>query len=214
MNQNKERFSQFKDIVTSFDEVRNIMGEVHHSIQTKVIDRIDDICKDFIACSPFIVMASAGNNHLDVSPKGDPAGFVKVLDAKHLALPERPGNRRADSFKNLLENPKVALIFMIPGKLETLRVSGEARIVRDLEVRESMAMNGRIPEFALVIYVERAHIHCPKCIVRSKLWQVDQWPEHSHLANIADTYVQHSKLNMSSDDFDKLADEKGWKELY
>ena len=209
-----QRFSEFTDVISSFDQVREIMGDVHHSIEAKVIDRLDDICTSYIAASPFIIMASAGDSHIEVSPKGDPNGFVKVLDEKHLAIPERPGNRRVDSYKNILENPQLGLIFLIPGKMETLRVSGEARIVRDLALRESMALNGRVPEFAVVLYVERALVHCPKCIVRSHLWQPEKWQDHSHLANISETYIQHAKLSMSEAEFDQLAEEKGWKELY
>ncbi len=214
MNQDQDRFSQFTEILTSFDEVRSIMGEVHQSIDAKVIDRLDDICVSYIEASPFVVMASAGDSYIEVSPKGDPNGFVKVLDEKHLAIPERPGNRRADSYKNILENPQLGLIFLIPGKMETLRVSGEARIVRDLALRESMAINGRVPEFALVLYVERALVHCPKCIVRSNLWQAEKWQDPSHLANINETYIQHAKLSMNEEEFDRLAEEKGWKNLY
>lgn len=214
MSQGPERFAQFSDIISSFDEVRSVMGEVHQSIDAKVIDRLDEICTSYIEASPFIIMASAGENHIEVSPKGDPNGFVKVLDEKHLAIPERPGNRRADSYKNIIENPQLGVIFLIPGKLETLRISGEARIVRDLPLRESMAVNGRIPEFAVVMYVERALVHCPKCIVRSNLWKSDKWQDHSHLANINETYIQHAKLSMSEKEFDELAEEKGWKTLY
>jgi len=214
MSQEQNRFSQFTDIITSFDQVRNIMGDVHQSIEAKVIDRLDDICISYIEASPFVVMASAGESHIEVSPKGDPNGFVKVLDEKHLAIPERPGNRRADSYKNILENPQLGLIFLIPGKMETLRISGEARIVRDLALRESMAINGRVPEFALVLYVVRALVHCPKCIVRSNLWQAEKWQGHSHLANINETYIQHARLSMSEEEFDRLAEEKGWKTLY
>jgi len=214
MKNNNDRFSGIDDIITSFDEVRDIMGEVHPSIDAKVIDRLDDICQSYIACSPFVLVASASESHIEISPKGDPAGFVKVLDEKHLAIPERPGNRRADSFKNLLENPHIGLIFIIPGKMETLRVSGEARIVRDIKVRESLAYNGRVPEFAVVVYVERALVHCPKCIVRSKIWQTDHWPDHSHTANIAEAYVQHAKLSMTPHEFEDLAEEEGWKALY
>lgn len=124
MSQDNNRFSQFTDILTSFDEVRSIMGDVHQSIEAKVIDCLDDICTSYIEASPFVIMASAGDSHIEVSPKGDPNGFVKVLEEKHLAIPERPGNTRADSYKNILENPQLGLIFLIPGKMETLRVSG------------------------------------------------------------------------------------------
>ncbi|MDN4986802.1 pyridoxamine 5'-phosphate oxidase family protein [Bradyrhizobium sp. WYCCWR 13022] len=116
---------------------------------------MDDICRSFIARSPFVIVASsdaAGN--IDVSPKGDPAGFVHVLDDRTIAIPERPGNRRADTFRNVLQNPKVGLIFVVPDKGETLRISRSARIVRDAWLRDSLKMGDRVPKLALVVTVE------------------------------------------------------------
>jgi uncharacterized protein len=119
-----------------------------------------------------VVVATTGRTgHLDLSPKGDPPGFVRVLDEQTLALPDRAGNRRVDSLRNILENPSVGLIFLVPGEGETLRVGGKAAVVRDRGLRESMALNDRVPELALVITVERVFFHCGKCIVRSKLWE-------------------------------------------
>ena len=215
MNTRNEKFSNFEDIVTSFDEVRSIMGEVSQPVRAKVIDHLDEVCRLFIAKSPFVVMASASTEgHLDLSPKGDPVGFVKILDQNYLAIPDRPGNRRADSFKNLLANPQIGLIFIIPGKTETLRVSGEARIVRDQRLRESMAVNKRIPEFAVVVYVERAFIHCPKCMVRSKLWQPDAWPDHTKLADIGEAMIEHAKLDITPAELQEKAEREGLTRLY
>ena len=167
-----------------------------------MIDRLDDYCRAIIAKSPFIMIASANpDGQPDISPKGDPLGFVRVLDEKHLAIPERPGNRRLDTFINLLDNPNVAIIFMIPGKGETLRVKGEARIVRDEALRETMAVKGRIPEFAVVVHVEQAMMHCPKSIVRSKLWEPDAWPDHSDTPSIAETSVAHANLDMTPEEY-------------
>ena len=106
---------------------------------------------------------------MDISPKGDPAGFVQVLDERTLAIPDRPGNRRADTFNNILQNDRVGLLFLIPGKQETLRVSGRAIIVRNLGLREQMAVGGKIPDFAIIITVDQAFFHCPKCMIRSHL---------------------------------------------
>src|SRR5258705_2818538 len=126
---------------------------------------------------------------MDVSPKGDPPGFVQVLDDETLAIPDRPGNRRADTFSNVLQNPGVGLIFLIPGKLETLRVNGRARIVRDMALRERMAVQGKVPQIALVVTVEEAFIHCGKCMIRSQLWQPESWPDGDALPSQAECLV-------------------------
>jgi len=175
---------RFADVITTEAELRAIVGRPNRWIMGKVKPVLDSDCIRFIARSPFMVLASAGvSGHLDLSPKGDPAGFVQVLDDSTLALPDRAGNRRLDSLRNILENPNVGLIFFVPGEGETLRVGGKAMIVRDRTLRESLALNGRVPELATVITVERAYFHCGKCIVRSKLWDsrpnCEQLPEQS-----------------------------------
>ena len=157
MDATKDRFSGFSQIVTSIDEVRSVIGEPRAPIKAKVIDHLSDICIAFIEKSPFALIASSDSQgRCEVSPRGDPVGFAQVLDTKHLAIPDRPGNRLAATFTNLIENPHLGLIFMIPGKLETLRISGEARIVRDDAIRSRMAVDGRVPAFAIVVYVEQA----------------------------------------------------------
>ena len=196
------RFSEYSEIVTSVEEIRATIAEPTQASVDKVIDRLDDYCRAIIAKSPFIMIASANpDGQPDISPKGDPLGFVRVLDEKHLAIPERPGNRRLDTFINLLDNPNVAIIFMIPGKGETLRVKGEARIVRDEALRETMAVKERIPEFAVVVHVEQAMMHCPKSIVRSKLWEPDAWPDLSDTPSIAETSVAHANLDMTLEEY-------------
>ena len=117
-------FSQFNEVVSTFEDIRETLGEPMPHVLTKVLDHIDDVSRAIIERSPFIVIASASaRGYPDISPKGDPAGFVKILDEKHLAIPDRLGNRRADTFRNLLENPYLAILFMIPGKGESRRTS-------------------------------------------------------------------------------------------
>ena len=208
-------FSAFDDIVTSVDEIRDTIGEPLPPIVEKVIYRLDDVCKTFIEKSSFVVIASANaDGEPDISPKGDPEGFVQVLDDKHLAIPDRPGNRRADTFQNLLDNPYLAIIFFIPGKGETLRVRGEARIVRDEALRQSMAVNGRVPEFAVVVHVEQALMHCPKPVVRSKLWQPGAWPDHSGTATIAEATVAHANLDITPEELKASFEAAGRAKLY
>ncbi len=152
--------TSLREILTTEEEIEAILGKPAPRALTKVVDSLDDICLAFIARSPFILVASSdAAGRVDVSPKGDPAGFVHVLDHRTIAIPERPGNRRADTFHNVLQNPKVGLIFIIPGKGETLRVSGTARIARDTWLRERMTVSNRVPELALVVTVEEAFMH-------------------------------------------------------
>lgn len=196
-----DKFAGIQDIVTSVEDMQSVLGEPMPQVLIKEIDHIDDICRDFIAKSPFCVIASANpRGHIDVSPKGDPVGFVRVLDEKHLAIPDRPGNRRADTFHNLLRDPRLGILFIIPGKTETLRVSGEARITRDESLRQSMPVNRKVPELALVVHVERVFMHCPKCMVRSKIWQPEEWPDSTKVAGIGETMIQHGKLDMTHDE--------------
>jgi uncharacterized protein len=214
VNQNT-RFSQFDGVVSSLESIRHVLRAPMPAVVAKQIDYIDDVCRAIIAKSPFIVVASASaSGYPDISPKGDPQGFVRILDEKYLAIPDRPGNRRVDTFKNILDNPYVAIIFLIPGKGETLRVTGECRIVRDLALRESMALKGKVPEFALVVHVERVLIHCPKCVIRADLWEPESWPDLSGTAGIDEGMIAHAKLDMTPEELQAEAVKDGCTTLY
>jgi PPOX class probable FMN-dependent enzyme len=186
---------RFKDVITDADRFRELMGEPPPPCVAKTIASLDRHCRAFIGRSPFVLIASANaRGRMDISPKGDAPGFVRILDDKTLAVPDRPGNRRADTFTNILENPKVGLIFLVPGKTETLRVSGTAQIVRDSDLRESMSVHGKTPDFALVVETEEAFFHCSKCIMRSKLWKPAEWPALDGLPGLAQTMVDAGAL--------------------
>lgn len=211
----QDPFADFDHIVGSIDEVRSQVGEPVGPVVAKVLGHIDPLSRRIIEKSPFVVLASASDTgYPDISPKGDPAGFVKVLDEKYLAIPDRPGNKRVDTFTNLLQNPYLAVLFMIPGKGETLRVTGECRIVRDEKLLQSMEVNGRVPEHAIVLHVERVLIHCPKCVLRSKLWKPEAWPDSSQTAGIAEAMVVHAKLDTTPEELDAIAQKEGLTRLY
>lgn len=202
-------------LLGSLEEIRAHIGDPVPPVVAKVMDHIDSVSRAIIQKSPFIVIASATlGGYPDISPGGDPAGFVKVLNEKYLAIPDRPGNKRLDTFLNLLQNPYLAILFMIPGKGETLRVTGETRIVRDRPLRESMAIDGRVPDFAIVMHVERVLIHCPKCVLRAKLWQPEQWPDSSNTAGIAEAMIAHAKLDTTPEKLEALAEREGLTRLY
>ena len=195
----------FKEIITSEEDFREIMGHPSELVTRKTIDYIDDNCQSFINESPFITIASSDlKGNFDVSPKGDPPGFVKVLDKRTIAIPDRLGNRRADTFMNILQNPKVGLIFLIPGIKETLRVSGEAQIVTDKSVLELLAHKGRLPKLAMIVHVKEAFMHCAKCIIRSKLWaNIDADTERT-APTLAKSMVDHGKLDKSYEEMDQI----------
>jgi PPOX class probable FMN-dependent enzyme len=186
---------KFADVVNSEEELRAVIGVPLQRTIDKAIHELDEYCQAFIARSPFVLIASsdaAGN--MDISPKGDPAGFVRVLDEKTLVIPDRPGNRRADTLSNVLQNPNVALYFLVPGHRETLRVVGQACIVRDDDLRESMAVNGKAPALLIGLSVQEVFFHCAKCIIRSNLW--DGF-ETEGLASIAEVIHKHAGLSGS-----------------
>ncbi|MCY1127161.1 pyridoxamine 5'-phosphate oxidase family protein, partial [Frigidibacter sp. RF13] len=156
----------------------------------KVSDRLNDVARDFIGLSSFVVVATKSSGGLiDVSPKGDPAGFVEVYDDKTLIIPDRLGNHRVDGFQNLIEDQNVALLFIVPGHGDTLRVAGKARIVRDTSISRRHAVNGKEPLLALVVDVEEAFMHCSKSMIRSRLWQSDSWPERRSAPSLAEWVI-------------------------
>ena len=188
-----------EEVITTASRLRELYQQPTHRGVNKVIDHIDDICRRFIEACPFAVVASMGaDGRLDVSPKGDPAAFVAVLDAKTLAIPDRPGNNRLDTYENLLVNPALGLLFMIPGHGDTLRVSGTARIVRDTALQERFAVGGRSPATVLLVAVEQAFMHCPKSIVRSGLWLPPRWPDRSSVPSLAEAILAHARPHESA----------------
>jgi PPOX class probable FMN-dependent enzyme len=186
--------ADFDEVIATQARLRELTREPSERAGNKVIDHIDDICRRFIAATPFVLVASRGaDGHLDVSPKGDPPGFVAVLDKKTLAIPERPGNYRFDTFENVIECTDVGLIFMIPGHSDTLRIGGKARIIRDATLQARLAMDGKPPGFVLVVAVERVFMHCAKAMIRSHLWNAQSWPDRSMVPSLAEAIVAHAK---------------------
>jgi PPOX class probable FMN-dependent enzyme len=205
----------FAEIVRSESELRALIGHPSEVVVKSRLGALDDHCRAYIGKSPFVIVASAdGVGEIDVSPKGDPPGFVQVLDDSTLAIPERPGNRRADTFSNLLENPQVALIFLIPGKQETLRVGGTAIVVRDRWLCDRMAVAGKAPAFALVVTVREVSIHCAKCVIRSKLWDPRHWPDLDGVPSLARAIVDQAKLAKTPEEVQAFLDGDVRERLY
>ncbi len=167
-------------VVGSGEELREILGAPVKRVVEKVRPRLSAVHRDWIGASPFLVLATADTDgRCDASPKGDPAGFVHVLDDTTLVIPERPGNRRADGYLNILANPHIGLVFVIPGRPDTLRVNGSARVVKDAPWFEDLVVRGHRPVLALEVTVEEVFFHCGKAFMRSDLWKPETWTPES-----------------------------------
>ncbi|MEM6577552.1 MAG: MSMEG_1061 family FMN-dependent PPOX-type flavoprotein [Pseudomonadota bacterium] len=194
---------QPKDIVTSVEEFYAGARQPYESQTAKIIDHIDTHCRVWIEHSTFLTMATVdAEGRMDVSPKGDPAGFVKVLDDKTLAIPDRPGNHRYDGFRNLLETGRIGLVFLVPNRNEVVRVNGSAQVVRDEEVCAQLSIHGRVPDFAVIVHVEEAFFHCGKAIIRSKLWQPEDQRSIEALPSYAQALKSHGDLAANIDDLE------------
>lgn len=181
--------------VTTLEQLRELYREPAERAVLKERDDLDEHCRDFIARSPFVLLSTANaRGECDVSPKGGPPGFVGVLDERRLLIPDATGNRRLDSLQNVLENPRVGLLFLIPGLGETLRVNGRVELTRDPGLLEGLATGGRPPKLALVVAVEQAYLHCAKCILRSRLWDFETWPAEAELPSAAAILNDHIGL--------------------
>ncbi|MFK8049929.1 MAG: MSMEG_1061 family FMN-dependent PPOX-type flavoprotein [Halioglobus sp.] len=163
--------------IDSLEKLREVIDEPAPFIAQKVVQTIDDICREFIEKSPLICVATSNQQHdLDVSPKGDAPGFVKVLNETTILIPERPGNHLAFGFRNIIETQKVGVIFMLPGVKETVRINGEAVISKDPELLQSLSAKGKPAILCTIVNVKECFFHCGKAFVRSKLWQTETWP--------------------------------------
>ncbi|MEM8687677.1 MAG: MSMEG_1061 family FMN-dependent PPOX-type flavoprotein [Pseudomonadota bacterium] len=206
---------RFSEPVTTEAELRAIMGTPGPIARDKVIDHIDTYCAEFIAHAPFVVLSTRGpEGEMDLSPRGDPAGFAKLIDEHTLALPDRLGNKRADTFANLLVNPEIGLIFLVPGKRETLRVSGTGLLVHDEDLRAELAHKGKVPQLVLVIDVKRVMFQCAKCMVRSGLWRPESWADVSGMSSLAEAIKVHSQLSESVTEIDEVIARSETERLY
>ena len=173
--------------IESAEELRTLLGEVNPRAATKERVALHQRDREWLAASPFCVIStSAADGACDASPKGDPPGFTLVLDDTTIAIPERPGNRRADGYLNILSNPHVGLLYLIPGRSETLRINGQARLVREAPYFDRMVVKGHRPILAVEVDIEQIFFHCAKAFLRSKLWDPQTWnpdvlPSHARL---------------------------------
>jgi len=169
-------------MVQSEAELRDLIGSPNELVQAKIAGRLNELSAQWIARSPFVCVATCRpDGGLDVSPRGDPAGFVRVLDERTLLIPERPGNRLADTLTNVLADARIALLFLVPGIGDTFRVNGRARLVDDAALLEPCAIEGKVPKLGILVEVEEAYTQCPKALLRSELWNPERHIDRSEL---------------------------------
>ncbi|MBE1204484.1 pyridoxamine 5'-phosphate oxidase family protein [Aminobacter carboxidus] len=174
----------------------------------KELRRLDEHAKSFLARSPFVLVGSSDDKgNADVTPKGDKPGFVAVLDDSTIAIPDRPGNNRLDTLENVLVNPAVGLLFLIPGMNETLRINGEARLTADPALREKLAAEGKLPVTVMVVAIKAVYMHCAKAFMRSELWAPATWPDRGSLPTLGQILRDHLALAENADALDRSLDE-------
>ncbi|NKB56492.1 MAG: pyridoxamine 5'-phosphate oxidase family protein [Alphaproteobacteria bacterium] len=193
--------------ITTTEQLEAIYGEASPRSLAKEIDYISDHYRAFIEKAPFVAVATSGLEGLDCSPRGDPPGFVRVMDAKTVLIPDRRGNNRIDTLRNLVRDPRISLLFLIPGVRETMRINGRAEIITDPELLESFIMQGKLPRSILAVTVDRIYFQCSKALVRSGLWSADAQIERSELPSTGEILAA-----LSSDAFDAADYDKGYPE--
>lgn len=201
-------------LITSLEQLQTLYGEKMPASVVKELDRLNDSYRKLIEASPFVAIATSGPEGLDCSPKGDPKGFVRILDDKTLAIPDRPGNNRTDGFRNILRDPRIALLFLIPGVGETLRVNGRASITTDPELMQSFAINGKLPRCITIVHIDSVYFHCSKAIVRSKLWDAETKIDRKSLPSTGTIVAEVSKGRLGGEEYDRAAPERIKAQLY
>jgi uncharacterized protein len=181
--------------IDTIEQYRDLRGDGRQMMYDKSVTFIDEHIRKFLALTTFVTVASVdAEGNMDVSPRGDPPGFVTVIDESTLAIPERAGNRRADTFTNLLQNPSVALLCFVPGMDETMRINGRAHLTTDPELLATMTVEGHTPALALVVEVGEAFIHCGKALKRGRLWDPDARIDRSIYPTVGEVIFDHGNL--------------------
>jgi PPOX class probable FMN-dependent enzyme len=198
------------DFIGSHEELRGIYKtpRPEDGAVRKELKKLDGHCRSFIARSPFVLIGSSdGIGNADVTPKGDKPGFAAILDDNTIAIPDRPGNNRLDTLENVIANPAVGLLFLIPGMNETLRVNGDAQITVDAGLRERLAVDGKPPLSVMVVTVKAAYMHCAKAFMRSELWKPESWPDRKSMPTLGEILHDQLALGDTAEQQDRRLDE-------
>ena len=196
------------------EALREFYGPPSERSARKQMAKLDAHARNFIALSPFMVVASAAMGGADASPKGDPPGFVKVVDDHRLIIPDRPGNNRVDTMSNIVENHHVGLLFLVPGMCETLRVNGRAHITTDPEVLEPLSVNGRLPVSATVVEVDDVYLHCGKALIRADLWNAEKQVDRKSFPSMGQMLADQIADSGDGEELDKDIQERYRTGLY
>ena len=199
-----------ESVIRDVAQLRAVYGEPSGKSLSKEIDYLSDHYCQLIAAAPFVVLASVGPEGVDTSPRGDAPGFVRVVDPHTLMLPDRRGNNRADTLMNVVRDPRVSMLFLIPGIGETLRVIGKAEIVVDQALCDSFKVQDKAPRSVLVVHVEQAYFQCSKALARSKLWLAESQVERSTLPSTGQILSALIEENCGDEDFDAEEYDRGY----
>lgn len=203
-----------KNTVSTIEALEAIYGEPLPQSLVKEIDYISDHYRSFIEKSPFMVLASVAEEGLDCSPRGDPAGFVRVVDEKTVMIPDRRGNNRIDTLRNIVRDPRVSLLFLVPGVGETLRINGRAEISVDPELCASFDMNGKTPRSVIIVTADRVYFQCQKALARSRLWDPDAQVERKELPTAGKILQSLSRDEFDGEAYDRNYPERLKKTIY
>ena len=190
-------------MLTNVEELESVYGKPNERSVRKEISYISEDYAAFILASPFVMLASAGEDGLDCSPKGDAMGFVRILDPHTLAIPDRPGNNRIDTLRNLVHDPRIALLFLVPGAGEMMRVNGRASIADDTDLLASFSVNGKPPRTVILVHVESVYFHCSKAVVRSDLWNAEKHVDRASLPSAGAMLKNVSDSTFDADAYDR-----------
>jgi PPOX class probable FMN-dependent enzyme len=191
-------------VIGDENELREVIGHPTELVQQKIADRLNALTRQFVERSPFVCVATARpDGGLDVSPRGDPAGFVRILDERTLLLPDRPGNKLADTLTNLLVDPRIALLFLIPGVGDSFRVNGRATIVDDEELLTASTVEGKPPKLGILVAIEEAYTQCSKALIRSDLWNPEKHVERSELPSSGEILRSVSDPELDAERYDR-----------
>jgi uncharacterized protein len=190
--------------IASESELRGIIGSPSELVAGKIADRLNHLIRQFVERSPFVCVATTRpDGGLDVSPRGDPPGFARILDERTLLLPERPGNRIADTLTNLLHDPRIGLLFLIPGVGDSLRVNGRAVIVDDPELLAESTVDGKVPRLGILVSIDEAYTQCSKAIIRSDLWNPVRHIDRSELPSSGEILKAISDPELDLEQYDR-----------
>ena len=195
--------------ITSDAQLRAIIGSPNDVVVSKISDRLNELTRQFIERSPFVCVATKmPNGGIDVSPRGDPPGFVRILGDRELLIPERPGNRIADTLTNLLADPSIGLIFLIPGVGDSFRVNGRGAITDDRELLAPSAVEGSVPKLGILVSVDEAYTQCSKALIRSDLWNPERHIDRSDLPSSGEILRSLNDPNFDAEEYDRARAER------